>query len=342
MIRSPLVGINGFGRIGRLVTRALLERDAPVDIVAINDLSTPEALAHLFRHDSVHGRFDGEVQVVDGDLVFDGDRFKVLSEKDPAKLPWKELAADYVIECTGRFRKQEELQGHLKAGAKRVILSAPGKGVDVTIVRGVNDAAYDPTKHRTISNASCTTNCLAPVLKVLHDAFGIDHALMTTVHAYTNDQRLLDSQHKDPRRSRAAALSMVPTTTGAAKAVGLVLPELEGKVDGMAIRVPTPNVSVVDLTARLASDVSEKDVVAAFEAAARTDLKGILRTEPEPLVSVDFNHDPHSAIVDLPSLMVVGSRLVKILAWYDNEWAYAVRTAELLHMISDAEPEATA
>ncbi len=324
------MAINGFGRIGRLVTRSLLETD--VDLVAINDLSDPEHLAHLFAYDSMHGHFEGGAEVVDDGLVLGGERVRVLAERDPAALPWEELGVDIVVECTGRFRARADLQKHLDAGAGRVVLSAPGKDVDVTVVRGVNDEALDPA-HRIISNASCTTNCLAPVLKVLHDAFGVEHAVMTTVHAYTNDQRLLDSQHKDLRRARAAALSMIPTTTGAARAIGDVLPSLAGKVDGMAIRVPTANVSVVDLTARLGTAVDSEQVAAAFREAEQGGLAGILRTEPRPLVSVDFNHDPHSAIVDLPALMVVDDSLVKVLAWYDNEWAYAVRTAELVERV---------
>ncbi len=339
MDRPPRIGINGFGRIGRLVTRALLEDDRPVDIVGINDLSTPEMLAHLFEYDSIHGQYPGKVEVDDGDLIFDGDRFRILSERDPANLPWDELEADYVVECTGKFRTQDDLVKHLDAGARRVVVSAPGKGVDATLVRGVNAHTYDPAKHRTISNASCTTNCLAPVLKVLHEAFTVDHAVMTTVHSYTNDQRLLDSQHDDPRRARAAAVSMLPTTTGAAKAIGLVMPELDGKVDGLAIRVPTPNVSIVDLTARVSQNVTKADVEDAFRTAEKGELKSILRCEERALVSSDFNHDPHSAVVDVPSLMVVDESLVKVLAWYDNEWGYATRTAELVHDIAQAEPE---
>jgi glyceraldehyde 3-phosphate dehydrogenase len=341
MIRPPRIAINGFGRIGRLVARALLDSDTPVDLVAINDLSTPEMLSHLFRHDSVHGRFQGTVEVKGGNLVFDEDETTILSEKDPKDLPWQDLEVDYVVESTGKFRGRADLKKHLDAGAKRVLLSAPGKDVDATLVRGVNDHLYDPKKHHIVSNASCTTNCLAPVLKVLNDSFGVKQGLMTTIHSYTNDQRLLDSQHKDPRRARAAATSMIPTSTGAARAIGLVLPELEGKVDGLAIRVPTPNVSLVDLTARLDRSVTKEQVIAAFRAAAEGPLSGILRCEDEELVSVDFNHDAHSATVDVPSLMVVDRSLVKVLAWYDNEWAYAVRTAELLNRMATAEPETT-
>ncbi len=331
MAGVPRVGINGFGRIGRLVTRALLERGPPVDFVAINDLSSPEMLAHLFAHDSVHGPFAGRVEIEGDHLRLDGDSVQITAEADPARLPWQDLGADVVIECTGRFRARADLQKHLDAGAGRVIVSAPGKDVDVTLVRGVNDGDYDPASHRIISNASCTTNCLAVVLKVLNESFRVSRASMTTVHAYTNDQRLLDSQHKDPRRSRAAGLSMIPTTTGAARAIGLVLPELAGRVDGLSIRVPTPNVSLVDLTAHLASTTTLESLIDAFEAAAAGPLAGILRCEQAPLVSIDFNGDPHSAVIDVPGSMVLADDLVKVLAWYDNEWAYACRTAELVH-----------
>jgi glyceraldehyde 3-phosphate dehydrogenase len=329
MSRVPRIAVNGFGRIGRLVTRALLNNRDKVDFVGINDLSDPEMMAHLFEYDSVHGHYKGTVEIDGADLVFDGDRLRTLTEKDPAKLPWNELEVDYVFECTGRFRGRADLQKHVEAGAKRVILSAPGKDVDATFVRGVNFDTYDPEKHRIVSNASCTTNCLAPVLKVLHESFGLEHAVMTTVHAYTNDQRLLDSQHKDLRRARAAALSMIPTSTGAAKAIGLVMPELDGKVDGLAIRVPTPNVSLVDLTARMKEAVTKEAIVDAFAKAATGPLDGILRCEERPLVSSDFNHDPSSAVIDVPSVTVVDRSLVKVLAWYDNEWGYANRTAEL-------------
>jgi len=329
MADVPKVAVNGFGRIGRLVTRGLLSMRGEVDIVAINDLTDRDHLAHLFQYDSVHGRYPGRVEAVDGDLEIDGDRFRVLSEADPADLPWKDLEVDIVIESTGRFTRRQDLQKHLDAGARRVLLSAPGKDEDVTLVRGVNDAVYDPSRHRIVSNASCTTNCLAPVLKVLHEAFTVEHAWMTTVHAYTNSQVLLDAPHKDLRRARAAALSMIPTSTGAAKAIGKVMPELEGKVDGMAIRVPVPNVSLVDLTARVGRGVTAEALHGTFRDAAAGDLKGILRSEERPLVSVDFNNDPHSAVVDLPATSVVDGALVKVLAWYDNEWAYSLRTAEL-------------
>ena len=339
--RIPKVGINGFGRIGRLVLRALLENEKEhpeqaVDIVAINDISSPDMLANLFEFDSVHGRFHGKVRVDHdtSEFIFNEDRFKVLAIKDPAQLPWKELECDYVIESTGLFTNREALEKHLKAGAKRVILSAPAKkdkDVDITVVRGVNN--HKITKdHKIISNASCTTNCLAPVLKVLDQAFGVEQGLMTTIHSYTNDQRVLDSQHTDFRRARAAMMSMIPTTTGAARAIGLVLPHLAGKIDGMAIRVPTPNVSVVDLTARVKKPTTKEEVEQAFRVAADTpnELDGIIDYEWRSLVSVDFNHTKQSSIVDFPSLMVVDKTLVKILAWYDNEWGYSNRTAELV------------
>ncbi len=333
------VAINGFGRIGRLVTRALLElhtkKGMKVDIVAINDLSSVDMLAHLFEFDSTHGRaFPGQVKADNdkNELILAGDKFKVLSIKDPSNLPWKELDVDFVIECTGRFRKRIDLEKHLDAGAKRVILSAPGSDVDVTLVRGVNMEMFDANNHFIISNASCTTNCLAPVCKVLDDNYGIEHGIMTTVHAATNDQRLLDSQHSDFRRARSAFQSMVPTSTGAAKAISKVLPKLTGKLNGMAIRVPTPNVSLVDLTVRLSKNATKEEIQETFRQASNsTELKGILGHEWRSLVSIDFNHDPRSAIVDFPSMMVVEGSLLKILSWYDNEWGYAMRTAELLH-----------
>ncbi len=339
MSRIPKIGINGFGRIGRLVTRALLEREEKVDIVAINDLSSADMLANLFEFDSIHGRFNGSVEVDGNDIILNGDRFTILSERDPASLPWKELEADYVIESTGKFRDRQGLQKHIDAGAKRVILSAPGKDVDVTVVRGVNFDMYDPSKHFIVSNASCTTNCLAPVLKVLDDRFKVEHAIMTTIHSVTNDQRLLDSQHKDFRRARAAYMSMIPTSTGAAKAIGLVMPHLNGKVDGLAVRVPVSNVSLVDLTARVAADITHDDVEEAFREAAKKEMKGIIDIQWRSLVSIDFNHDPHSAIVDLPTLKIVDKSMVKVLAWYDNEWGYANRVADLLHYMWNKEPE---
>ncbi len=302
-----------------------------MDFVAINDLSDPEHLAHLFAHDSVHGAFGGRVEIEGDHLRLDGDRVQITAEADPARLPWGDLGADVVLECTGRFRARPDLQKHLDAGAGRVIVSAPAKDPDVTVVRGVNGGDYDPQRHRIVSNASCTTNCLAVVLKALHESFGVTRAGMTTVHAYTNDQRLLDSQHSDLRRARAAGLSMIPTSTGAARAIGLVLPELAGRVDGLSIRVPTPNVSLVDLTAQLDATVDAARLAEAFAAAADGPLQGILRCEEAPLVSVDYNGDPHSAVIDLPGTMVLADDLVKVLAWYDNEWAYACRTAELVH-----------
>ncbi len=340
MKRVPKIAINGFGRIGRLVTRVLLEKanEYPIDLVAINDLSTPEILANLFEFDSIHGRFHGTVEVDGDDLILNGDRFTIYRESDPERLPWKELEVDYVIESTGYFRTREGMMKHIKAGAKRVILTAPGKNIDVTVVKGVNFDDYNPKNHFLVSNASCTTNCLAPVLKVLHQNFGIEHAVMTTIHAVTNDQRLLDSQHKDFRRARSAIMSMIPTTTGAAKAIGLVMPELKGKVDGLAIRVPTPNVSLVDLTARLKRETSLEEVELAFRSAAEGELNGILGLQWRSLVSIDFNHDPHSAIVDLPTLKVVDQSLVKVLAWYDNEWGYANRVADLVHYMWNKEP----
>lgn len=321
------VAINGFGRIGRLVARALLGMPEPVDLVAVNDMADPDHLAHLFRYDSVHGRYPGQVEVVDGGLSLDGDHLRVLSEPDPARLPWRELEPDWVVESTGRFSDRSALRRHVEAGAQRVMLSAPGKDVDVTLVRGVNEDRFVPD-HRLVSNASCTTNSLAVVLKVLHEAFGVRHAFMTSVHAYTSDQRLLDAQHKDLRRARAAAQSIIPTSTGAARAIGDVLPALAGKVDGLAVRVPVPNVSLIDLTARLGRHVGVEDMAEAFGAAARGQLAGILNTEERPLVSVDYNHDPHSATVDLPSLMVLDDGLVKVLAWYDNEWGFSHRMAD--------------
>jgi glyceraldehyde 3-phosphate dehydrogenase len=334
------VAINGFGRIGRLVGRAFKEMNGKVDLVAVNDLSSPpETLAHLFSYDSVHGRYGGDVEVDGDEIIIDGDRIRVLSEPDPARLPWREMEIDYVIESTGHFANREKLALHLEAGAKRVILSAPSKGpIDGTFVRGINSHEYDPERHRLVSNASCTTNCLAPMLKVLHDNFGVENGMMTTVHAYTNDQRLLDGPHNDLRRARAAAVSMIPSTTGAAKAIGLVMPELAGRIDGMSIRVPIPNGSLTDLTVRLSRNVTDDEVADAYRSAENGPLKGILRAEPRPLVGADFNHDPHSVTIDLPSIMVVDGSLVKVLGWYDNEWGYAKRTAELAIEMWDKEP----
>jgi glyceraldehyde 3-phosphate dehydrogenase len=331
MARPPRIAINGFGRIGRLALRALLEHEETIDVRAINDLHDAETMAHLFEHDSVHGTFEGEVEAENGDVRVDGDRFHVLSEEDPAYLAWDKFDVDYVLECTGQFRHREDLQTHLDNGADRVILSAPAKdAVDATLVRGVNDEVYDPGEDRLVSNSSCTTNCLAPTAQVLHESFGIEHGLMTTAHAYTNSQVLLDKPHDDLRRARAAGVSMIPTSTGAAEAIGDVIPELDGRLDAMAIRVPLPSVSVVDLTARLQQEADEDDVIEAYRNAAEADLEGILRVEDEPLVSIDYQTTPYSAVVDEPSLRVCDERMVKVLAWYDNEWGYSMRTAELV------------
>jgi glyceraldehyde 3-phosphate dehydrogenase len=321
------VGINGYGRIGRCIVRALHEqkRTGEIDIVAINDLGDVETNAHLTRYDSVHGRFPGEV-VVDGDsFIVNGDRIKVLAERDPAKLPWKELGVDLVMECTGLFRDKAKCQAHLDAGAKKVIISAPGgKDVDATVVYGVNQDVLKPG-HTVISNASCTTNCLAPLVKPIHDAIGVVSGLMTTIHSYTNDQKLLDVYHSDLRRARATALSMIPTKTGAAAAVGLVLPDLAGKLDGFAIRVPTPNVSMVDLVFHAARETSVEEIHSVVRAAAEGPLKGILQYNEEPLVSFDFNHDPHSSTYESSLTRVSEGTLVKVCSWYDNEWGFSNR-----------------
>lgn len=322
------VGINGFGRIGRLVFRAALgSRD--LEVVAVNDLTDARTNAHLLKYDSVHGILDAEVGAADNSLVVNGRQIKVLAERDPKNLPWRDLGVDIVVESTGLFTDATKAAAHLEAGAKKVIISAPAKNEDITIVMGVNDDRYDPGRHRIISNASCTTNCLAPVAKVLHQTFGIRRGLMTTIHSYTNDQRILDMTHKDLRRARAAALSMIPTTTGAAKAVSLVLPELKGKLNGFAIRVPTPNVSVVDLVAELERAVSVEEVNGALRQAAQGALRGILDYTEEPLVSSDFNGNAHSSIVDALSTMVMEGNLVKVIAWYDNEWGYSNRVVDL-------------
>lgn len=326
------VGINGFGRIGRNIMRGALA-DKNVDFVAVNDLTDAKTLAHLLKYDSVLGNLDREI-VAKGDVIsVDGDEFKVLSEKDPAQLPWKDLGVDVVFECTGRFTKRDDAAKHLTAGAKKVIITAPATNPDVTLVLGVNDAAYDKSKHHIISNASCTTNCLAPLAKVIHESFGITKAWMTTVHSYTNDQNLLDLPHKDLRRARAAAMSIIPTSTGAAEAVGEVLPELKGKFDGIAMRVPTPNVSVVDLVALLGKKTTAEEVNAALEAAANGPMKGILQFEVEPLVSIDFRRNAHSSIVDAAYTKVMDGDFLKVLAWYDNEWGYSSRCVDLLKKV---------
>jgi glyceraldehyde 3-phosphate dehydrogenase len=324
------VAINGFGRIGRLCLRAILSAPGDIQVVAVNDLGEPDLLAHLLKYDSTHGTLAGDIIVANGVMQIAGQKIKLLSEKDPAALPWKELKADVVIESTGRFTSRDGAAKHLTAGAKKVIISAPGKDEDITIVMGVNEDKYDPATHHVISNASCTTNCLAPVAKVLSQEFGIDKGMMTTTHSVTNDQRILDLEHKDWRRARAAFSSMIPTTTGAAKAVALVLPELKGKLNGLAVRVPTPNVSLVDFVAVLNKATTKEEVNAKLQAAAAGAMKGILRFTELPLVSKDFNGDPHSSIVDALSTMVLGDNLVKVFAWYDNEWGYSNRVIDLV------------
>jgi glyceraldehyde 3-phosphate dehydrogenase len=323
------IGINGFGRIGRNVLRASLGEPA-LEFVAINDLTDAPTLAQLLKYDSVHGKLALPVEAKEDQLLINGRPIKILAQKDPKDLPWRDLRVDYVIESTGRFTDREGAGRHLSAGAKKVIISAPSKDPDVTIVLGVNEQAYDSKQHQIVSNASCTTNCLAPVAKVLLESYGIRHGLMTTIHSYTNDQHLLDLPHKDLRRARAAAVSMVPTSTGAAKALHLVIPQLKGKLGGMAVRVPTPNVSLIDLTAELERDASAEEVNAAYRTAAQGTLRGILEYSDEPLVSVDFNGNTHSAIFDAPLTTVIDKRLVKVIAWYDNEWGYSCRIRDLL------------
>src|SRR5688572_27990204 len=327
------VGINGFGRIGRNIMRAALSsRD--IDFVAVNDLTNAATLAHLLKYDSVLGNLSADVKASGDGISVDGDEFKVLSIKDPAQLPWKDLGVDIVFESTGLFTSREGAEKHIAAGAKKVIITAPAKKPDITVVLGVNDDKYDPRTHHIISNASCTTNCLAPMAKVIHEQFGIRKGWMTTVHSYTNDQNLLDLPHKDLRRARAAAMSMIPTTTGAASAVGEVLPDLKGKLDGFAMRVPTPNVSVVDLNAVLSKKATGNDVNDALRAAAAGPLKGILAMSDEPLVSIDFKGNPHSSIVDSAYTKVIEGDLLKVLAWYDNEWGYSNRCVDLLRKLA--------
>jgi glyceraldehyde 3-phosphate dehydrogenase len=323
------VGINGFGRIGRNIMRAALRRK-DLDFVAVNDLTDAKTLAHLLKYDSVLGNLDAHVEARDGAIAVDGDEFKVLAVKDPAQLPWKDLGVDVVFEGTGKFTKRDDAAKHLAAGAKKVVITAPATNPDVTIVLGVNDGAYDKSKHHIVSNASCTTNCLAPVAKVIDESFGITRGWMTTVHAYTNDQNLLDLPHKDLRRARAAAMSIIPTTTGAAKAVGEVLPQLKGKLDGIAMRVPTPNVSVVDLVVLLGRKASAEEVNAALKAAADGPMKGILQFCTDPLVSIDFRGNSHSSIVDAAYTKVMDGDFLKVMAWYDNEWGYSSRCVDLL------------
>jgi glyceraldehyde 3-phosphate dehydrogenase len=328
------VAINGFGRIGRNIMRAAKRHGSSVDFVAVNDITDSATLAHLLRYDSVHGRYPGTVETSEGGLVVDGDEVRVLAERDPANLPWKDLGVDIVFESTGRFTKRDDAARHLDAGASIVIITAPAKNEDITIVMGVNEDSYDPAAHTVVSNASCTTNCLAPVVKVLLDRFGFRRGLMTTVHSYTNDQQILDLPHKDLRRARAAALSIIPTTTGAAKATSLVIPELKGRIDGMAMRVPTPDVSIVDLCAELDQNVTVDQLNDAFREAAAGNLKGILAVSDEPLVSVDYIGNPASSIVDLQSTFVIGDNLVKVVSWYDNEWGYSCRCVDLAAYIS--------
>ena len=323
------VGINGFGRIGRNAFRAAMANPA-LEIVAVNDLTDAETLAHLLKYDSIHGILDAEVKAEKDAILVNGKAIKVLAERDPAALPWGALGIDIVIESTGRFTDADKAAAHIKAGAKKVIISAPAKGEDITIVMGVNEDKYDAAKHNIISNASCTTNCLAPMAKVIHENFGIKHGMMTTVHSYTNDQMILDLPHKDLRRARAAAMSIIPTTTGAAKAVALVLPELKGKLNGFALRVPTPNVSLTDLVSEMEKPVTVEEVNAALKAAAAGPLKGILAYSDEPLVSKDYNGNPHSCIIDADSTMVVDGTQLKVIGWYDNEWGYSNRVIDLI------------
>ena len=327
------VGINGFGRIGRQVVRAAKERKAPIDIVAINDLTDTKTLAHLFTYDSVHGKYAGKVSYDADSITIDGDVIKVLKEKDPALLPWKDLTVDIVLEATGRFTKADDARKHIAGGAKKVIISAPATGEDITVVLGVNHDTYDAKAHTILSNASCTTNCLAPMVKVLRDAFGFKHGAMVTIHSYTNDQSILDLPHKDLRRARAAAVSMIPTTTGAAKATALVIPEVKGKIDGIAIRVPTPDVSLTELTVEVERPTTIAEVNAAFQAAAKGPLKGILAYTEEELVSVDYIGNPHSTILDSKCTNVIDGTLVKVSGWYDNEWGYSSRCVDLIERI---------
>ncbi len=327
------VGINGFGRIGRQVLRAAKEQNAPIDFLAINDLTDTKTLAHLFKHDSVHGAFNGTVTYDENSITVNGDTIRIFKEKDPANLPWKELGVDIVLESTGKFTDKDGASKHITGGAKKVIISAPGKNEDLTIVLGVNHEKYDATKHHVISNASCTTNCLVPMVKTIRDAFGFKHASMVTVHAYTNDQNVLDLPHKDLRRARAAALSMIPTTTGAAKATALVIPEVKGKIDGISIRVPTPDVSIVELTVEVERATTIADVNAAFKAAAAGSLKGILQYTEEELVSMDYVGNPHSVIIDAKCTNVIDGTMVKVSGWYDNEWGYSVRCVDLLQYV---------
>ena len=330
------VGINGFGRIGRQVTRAIIEQyPQKLEVAAVNDLADAKTNAHLFKYDTNYGIYPGSVEVRDSSLVIDDREVKVFSERDPANIPWGELGAELVVESTGIFTDANKAAAHIQGGAKKVIISAPARNEDVTLVLGVNDHQYDPAQHKIVSNASCTTNCFAPMVKVLHDSFGVQHGLMSTIHAYTNDQKILDQVHDDLRRARSAAMNIIPTSTGAARAVGIVLPELNGKLHGMAFRVPTATVSITDFVATLSQKVTVDEVNAAFKEAAEGPLKGILQYCNEPLVSSDFKGNPHSCIFDAPSTIVMEGEMVKVLGWYDNEWGYSCRTADLCAFMTD-------
>ena len=327
------VGINGFGRIGRQVVRAAKERGVAIDFVAVNDLTDTRTLAHLFKYDSVHGTFDGTVTYDDTSITINGDKLRVFKEKDPANLPWKDLGVDIVLESTGKFTDKDGASKHIAGGAKKVIISAPGKNEDLTIVLGVNQDKYDSAKHHIVSNASCTTNCLVPMVKTVRDAFGFKHASMVTIHSYTNDQNILDLPHKDLRRARAAAVSIIPTTTGAAKATALVIPEVKGKIDGIAIRVPTPDVSLTELTVEVEKSTTIAEVNAAFKAASEGALKGILQYTEEELVSIDYVGNPHSCILDSKCTNVIDGTMEKVSGWYDNEWGYSTRCVDLISYI---------
>ncbi|MGB2884105.1 MAG: type I glyceraldehyde-3-phosphate dehydrogenase [Dehalococcoidia bacterium] len=330
------IGINGFGRIGRQVLKAINDQHPnELEVVVVNDLTSTETNAHLFKYDSNYGRYPGKVEATEDSIIIDGKKVKVIAERDPAKIPWRDYGVEIVVESTGLFTAGPKAAGHLEGGAKKVLITAPAKEEDITIVLGVNEGKYDPAKHRIISNASCTTNCIAPVVKVLHESFGVSKGLMNTIHSYTNDQVVLDTVHSDLRRARAAALNIIPTTTGAAKAVTQVIPELQGRIHGLALRVPTPTVSLVDFVADLDKNVTVDDVNKALRAAAEGPLKGIIEFCEEPLVSMDFKENPASSIVDAMSTMVIGGNMVKVLSWYDNEWAYSCRIGDLAVYIAD-------
>ena len=334
------VGINGFGRIGRQSLKATLERSPELEVVAVNDLVDTSMNALLFKHDSTYGAYDGDVRAGDRSIIIDGREIRILAEKDPATLPWGDLGVEIVLESTGIFTDAHKASAHIDAGAKKVIISAPAKNEDITIVLGVNEGRYDPASHHIISNASCTTNCLAPAAKVVHDLVGIEKGLMNTIHSYTNDQRILDVAHKDPRRARAAGQNIIPTTTGAAKALALVIPDLKGKFDGFSLRVPTPTVSVVDFTADVRRETSVEELNAAFRSAAEGPMKGILGVSDDPLVSTDFRGDSRSSIIDADSTMVLGGTMVKVISWYDNEWGYSCRVADLIGFVAARLPVA--